>query len=276
MVAFEYQTPDESSPECEERIPGGEGEGEKEMRQGEPRGSLPPSGNPLVAAAAIAKYGSAISIRKLTRQRCSFDARSVVARGYRRSRIPPRNITIHVSAKEGEREEGRERMRKRARGKQGSVPPSFGRGNVANRHEWSLSRSFGGINETSLFRTVRRSRIEPLSIIRRFPVMRAAPPADPRRRNVPTSTLTPTAREIGRTCAPINRSVLARPRIAPVRYSARLNSMGGFLAFNRVPQGAPRKYRNISRRNVRGREVPKAEVGRYIKWGRYLSQIRTQ
>lgn len=39
------------------------------------------------------------------------------------------------------------------------MPPSSGI--VANRHEWSLSRSFDGINETSLFRTARQSGIEP-------------------------------------------------------------------------------------------------------------------
>lgn len=61
---------------------------------------------------------------------------------------------------------------------------------LANRHEWPLSRSFDGINKTSLFHTARRSGIEPISIIRRF-LVQCGPRRTPALARNPT---TPTAR----------------------------------------------------------------------------------
>lgn len=123
-----------------------------------------------------------------------------------------------------------------------------------DRHEWPLSRSFDGINKTSLFHTARRSGIQPISIIRRFlvqcgprrtPALARLQPDNERRRR---GRERERSDECARRFAPIDRSVTP----APLRYSARLNSTEGFLPFNRALQGTPCKYRNISRRNARG------------------------
>jgi hypothetical protein len=128
-----------------------------------------------------------------------------------------------------------------------------------DHHEWPLSRSFGCINETSLFRMARWSEIELISIIRRFLVPYVARNGSlsliPRARGNPTPLPTPTASQIGRTCAPLHAGSIGFVPRAPLRYSARLNSMGDFLSFNRVLQDAPYKYRNISRRNAPGAKV---------------------